>query len=531
MKENTSLAKHQQISKNFKIDYNNIRELLYEKVRTRADETFLICPGENTVEFTYIELKSLIKNTYSIFRGLELKNKDRISLIFHNSPEFLILYFSALCFGLTVVPINPDIAPNEMRYIISDSKSKVIFYSKTLESKIKNIKNLDNVKLKKIISINDQEFSLKNEDSFEENEISINDTAIIIYTSGTTGNPKGVILSHLNLLSDSKSISEWFHFDTKTRTLCILPLYHNNGQVTTLLAPLYQGGSTVIVQGKVSLLSFWYLVNRYGVTWTSVMASILSILLSMPKERKDQTLKAILCGGQILTRTVQKQFEDRFQTSVFEGYGLTETTSFSCINCFPAEKRRIGSIGKVLPTNEMSILDKNGKDVGENNVGEICIRGYNVTIGYLGLKEKNENSFRDGWFHSGDFGWKDSDEFFYFQGREDFLIIKGGENIYPAELENVLYQHPDIVECAVIGIPHKILGEDICAFVRCKEESKVSETELKEFCKNNIGNFKQPQKIVIINLLNDLDDIPKGPTKKILYRELKKYYIENLTVS
>ena len=245
-----------------------------------------------------------------------------------------------------------------------------------------------------------------------------------------------------------------------------------------------------------------------------MMASILSILLSMPKERKDQTLKAILCGGQILTRTVQKQFEERFKIPIFEGYGLTETTSFSCINCFPAEKRRIGSIGKVLSTNEMSILDKNSKDVGENNVGEICIRGYNVTIGYLGLKEKNENSFRDGWFHSGDFGWKDSDGFFYFQGRKDFLIIKGGENIYPAELENVLYRHPDIVECAVIGIPHKLLGEDVCAFVKCKEESKVSEMELKEFCKNNIGSFKRPQKIVIINLLNNLNDIPKGPTKK-----------------
>jgi len=527
MKESISLVKHQQISKKFKIDYNNIRELFYEKVKDRADEIFLISPGENTAEFTYTELKSLIKNTYSIFRRLELKNKDRINLIFHNSPEFLILYFSALCFGLTVVPINPDIAPEEMRYIISDSKSKVIFYSNTLEFKIKNIKNLDSVKLEKITSINDQEFSLKNEDNFEENEISINDTAVIIYTSGTTGNPKGVILSHLNLLSDSKSISEWFHFNTKTRTLCILPLYHNNGQITTLLAPLYQGGSTVIVQGKVSLLSFWDLVNRYDVTWTSVMASILSILLSISKERKDQTLKAILCGGQILTRTIQKQFEDRFEVPIFEGYGLTETTSFSCINCFPAGKRRIGSIGKALPINEMSILDKNSKNVDENNIGEICIRGYNVTVGYLGLKEKNENSFRNGWFHSGDFGRKDSDGFFYFQGREDFLIIKGGENIYPAELENVLYQHPDIIECAVIGIPHKLLGEDICAFVKCKEESQISETELKEFCKNNIGNFKLPQKIIIINSLNDLDDIPKGPTKKILYRELKKYYLEN----
>ena len=424
MTENMLLAKHQQISKNIKIDYNNIRELLYEKVKNRADEIFLICPGENTVEFTYGQLKLLIKNTYNIFRKLELKNKDRITLIFHNSPEFLALYFSALCFGLTVVPINPDISPKEMGYIINDSKSKAIFYSNVLESKIKNIKNLGDLKLKKITSISDQEFSLKNEDSFEENEIFSHDTAVIIYTSGTTGNPKGVILSHLNMLSDSKCVSEWFHFDTKTRTLCILPLYHNNGQIPTLLAPLYQGGSTVIVQGKVSLLSFWDLVNKYDVTCTSVMASILSMLLSIPNERKDKTLKAIICGGQILTRTVQKQFEERFKIAIFEGYGLTETTSFSCINYFPAEKRKIGSIGKALPANEMAILDENGKDVGENNVGEICMRGYNVTSGYLGLKEKNEKSFRDGWFHSGDFGWKDSDGFFYFQGRKDFLIIK-----------------------------------------------------------------------------------------------------------
>ena len=211
----TSLAKHQQISEKFKINYNNIRELLYEKVKDRVDETFLICPGENTIEFTYVELKSLIKNTYSIFRRLELKNKDRISLIFHNSPEFLILYFSALCFGLTVVPINPNIASQEMRYIINDSKSKVIFYSNMLEFKIKNIKNLDNVKLEKITSINDQEFSLKSEDRFEENEIDVNDIAVIIYTSGTSGNPKGAILSHLNLLSKSKSISEGFTLTPK----------------------------------------------------------------------------------------------------------------------------------------------------------------------------------------------------------------------------------------------------------------------------------------------------------------------------
>jgi acyl-CoA synthetase (AMP-forming)/AMP-acid ligase II len=171
----------------------------------------------------------------------------------------------------------------------------------------------------------------------------------------------------------------------------------------------------------------------------------------------------------------------------------------------------------------MSILNENSQEVEENMEGEICIRGYNVANGYLGDAETN-HAFRNGWFHSGDYGAKDKDGNFYFHGRKDSLIIKGGENIYPAELENVLYQHPDIVECAVIGIPHKLLGEDICAFVKIKDEVQLTKNDLEKFCKNKIASNKQPKKIIIINNLVDLNEIPKGPTKKVLYRELKEYY-------
>jgi acyl-CoA synthetase (AMP-forming)/AMP-acid ligase II len=327
----------------------------------------------------------------------------------------------------------------------------------------------------------------------------------------------------LNLLSDAKGISEWFEFTKDSRCLCILPLFHNNGQITTLLAPLYAGASTIIIKGKISLYAFWFLVNEYQATWTSVMASILSMLLSLPNERKDNSLTAILCGGQILTRSVQEQFEKRFKVPIFEGYGLTETTSFSCINNYPAESRKIGSIGKPLQINEMSILDEDSQEVKENIEGEICIRGYNVASGYLG-DTKTNHAFRNGWFHSGDYGRRDGDGNFYFHGRKDSLIIKGGENVYPAELENVLYNHPDIDECAVIGIPDELLGENICAFVKIKGKAQLTENDLKKFCKNKITSYKQPKKIIIINNLVDLNEIPKGPTKKILYRKLKEYY-------
>jgi acyl-CoA synthetase (AMP-forming)/AMP-acid ligase II len=302
-----------------------------------------------------------------------------------------------------------------------------------------------------------------------------------------------------------------------------LPLFHNNGQITTLLAPLYAGGTTVIVRGKVSLFAFWFLVNEYEITWTSVMSSILSILLSFSEERKDNSLIGILCGGQILTSSIQQKFEDRFNVPIFEGYGLTETTSFSCINAYPKDKRKIGSIGKPLLTNEMSILDEDGKHLGCDEEGEICISGYNVAIGYLGDSTLNY-AFRDGWFHSGDFGRKDEEGYYYFHGRKDSLIIKGGENVYPRDIENVLYQHPIVDECAVIGIPDKFLGENICAFIKIKENKQIDEKEFRKKFRDKLADFKQPKEIIIINNLKDLDEIPKGPTKKILYRKLKEYY-------
>jgi acyl-CoA synthetase (AMP-forming)/AMP-acid ligase II len=528
MKNNYLIQEHQKINYQIKLDYNNVCDLLFKKAEENPRKKFLICPGEKHEEFTYSEFETIVNQTSQFLIKSGLKKNNKISLIFHNSSEFLILYFAGLCCGLTIVPINPVMSSREIKYIIEDSDSKTVFYSDTLESKINKIRDtLSNTNFKKTKSIKDLISLSDTRKKIECDQVSLSDMAVIIYTSGTTGNPKGVILSHLNLLSDAMGISEWFQFTKDSRCLCILPLFHNNGQITTLLAPLYAGASTVIIKGKISLYAFWFLVNEYQVTWTSVMASILSILLSLPNERKDNSLTGILCGGQILTRSVQEQFEKRFNVPIFEGYGLTETTSFSCINNYPAENRKIGSIGKPLHINEMSILNESGQEIEENMEGEICIRGYNVASGYLG-DSKTNHAFRNGWFHSGDYGTKDKDGNFYFHGRQDSLIIKGGENIYPAELENVLYNHPDVDECAVIGIPDELLGEDICAFVKIKDKSHLTKNDLEKFCKDKITSYKQPKKIIVINDLADLNEIPKGPTKKILYRKLKEYYQNSL---
>lgn len=514
---------HQEIPSPPLIPYKNLGELLLTRVKSSPEKVFLFFPGLEEQIFTFEKMFKEIQERMSVFNFLNLKKGDRINLIIENSPDFIFLYFAGLLKGITIVPINPDLAPQEIQYIINDCKSSTLFYNASFKAKIHEIRK-SLIYKPKILSIEE----IKTYSSIKAGwipNLNFDQEAVIIYTSGTTGNPKGVVLTQLNLLADAMAVSTWFKCTEQSRFLCILPLFHNNGQVMTLLNPLYCGGSTVIVQGKASLPSFWALIEKYQINWTSVMPSILSILLSLKNERTDSSMQGIFCGGQILTRSAQNEFEKRFKVPIFEGFGLTETTSFSCFNYYPKEKRLAGSIGCPLPINQMTIRDENDKELQPREIGEICIRGLNVCKGYLGLPEKNKQAFRNDWFHSGDYGYRDETNHFYFKTRKDFLIIKGGENIYPAELENILFKHKAVAECAVIGIPDKLLGEDIAAFVKLHEKAKTSEEELKNFCKGKIAKYKQAKRIFIIDHIPDLTEIPKGPTKKVLYRKLKEYYL------
>ena len=438
---NSDSYSHQHLDADYPIDYKNVIDLFNFQRHRNPSKIFITFPGVNDIIFTYSSFYEHFTKTSNFLLKLGLNQQDRINIIFSNSAEFLLFYFAGLSIGVTIVPINPDLEAEEINYIVGDSNSKAVFFEKAIEQKLSSLSSqFPSGKIYHCVSLEDISRFQATNIALESVDVSLNDEAVIIYTSGTTGNPKGVVLSHLNLLADAKAISDWFEFDSETVTLCILPLFHNNGQITTLLAPLYKGGSTVIVKGKSSLIAFWKLVLDYKVRWTSVMSSILSIIISLPYERKDNSLIGILCGGQILTQSVQSNFEKRFEVPIFEGYGLTETTSFSCINNFPAIDRRLGSIGRPLKCNKMAVIDERGNELQPNLEGEICIKGQNVAREYLDLPDKNKASFKDGWFHSGDYGFMDEEGYFFFKGRKDSLIIKGGENIYPAELENVLFK-------------------------------------------------------------------------------------------
>jgi acyl-CoA synthetase (AMP-forming)/AMP-acid ligase II len=332
----------------------------------------------------------------------------------------------------------------------------------------------------------------------------------------------------MNFLVDGKGIAEWFQFDPGTRSLCILPLFHNNGLVVSLTSTLYAGGSIVMTDPKSSLRSFWALVERYHVTFTSVMPSILAAILAFGVEGRAGNLKGIISGGQLLPRSLAEKFESRFGIPIFEGFGSTEATSYSSFQTYPADMRKPGSVGRVMPISEMMVADETGSEVPDGTEGEICIRGANVAIGYHNLPELQALRFRDGWYHSGDYGYRDKDGDYFFRGRKDDMIVKGGEKIYPAEIENVLSTHPNVVECAAIGVDDVILGQEICAFVRLRESARTPEADLLGYCSRYLARFKQPKRIVVINQLGDMAELPKGPTKKILYRVLREYYERRL---
>ena len=526
-----SLLPHQQTERPVNLPYSNFFDLLKTHTDRDPDRLFLLFP-ESGREYTYGQFFE-VALAAADWLTVIAPGETTIALVLRNTPEFLAIYFGAVFLGITVVPINPDLAAREIRFIIENSEGTTVFYDPVFKAKIASLENEMAPAVRFLACGDVAELPKVDAAAVEARLPQVEPTtpAVIIYTSGTTGNPKGVLLSHMNFLADGKAVSEWFQFTPDTRSLCILPLFHNNGLVMSLTTTLYQGGSIVWTEPKSSLRSFWPLVEKYQVTFTSVMPSVLAAILAFGLEGRRSSLKGILCGGQLLPLSLAEQFEARFGVPIFEGFGSTEASSYSSFNPYPAENRKLGSVGKVLPVCEMKVVDDADVEVPDGTEGELCIRGINVASGYLKLPELQKLRFRNGWYHSGDYGYRDDDAFYYFRGRKDDLIVKGGEKIYPAEIENVLSQHPNVAEAAAIGVDDPILGQEICAFVNLKDVGASNEAQLLSFCATSLARFKQPKRIVIINRLENMPELPKGPTKKILHRQLRDYYQERLTNS
>lgn len=514
---------------------DTIRALIEAQANTYKDKVFFISPDTGE-EISYDQMNRHINKTANLLLSLGVQKGDKVGILLPNVVEFLYVYFAAMKIGAVAGPINILLKGEEIAYIVNNSEAKVLIidaeFSETIvqiRDQLSQIEHILVVGEQKVGYPSFQEEMEKQSDELLPIELFPDDEAMIIYTSGTTGHPKGVLLTHRNLLADARNIANWHQFVPEDRAMCILPLFHVNGEVVTVITPLYYGGS-VVMPKRFSASRFWPTIARYKVNWFSAVPTNLTILLHAEDNRAGldvSSLRFAICGAAPLPVEVQRNFEKKFGIYIIEGYGLSETTCYSSFNPHPPkgkeaigegnEYRRFGSIG--LPVgNEMMVVDENDNEVPVGVRGEIVVRGDNVMKGYFKRPEANAEAFRNGWFHTGDIGYRDQDGYFYLTDRKKDMIIRGGENIYPREIDEVLYQHPKVRDAATVGIPDDKYGEEVRSFIVLIEGVTATEEEFIEYCRQRLADYKCPKQVRFV------EEIPKGPSGKLLRRKLIEMY-------
>jgi long-chain acyl-CoA synthetase len=498
-------------------------DLLENRSREYHDKTFLFVQD---LEVSYGVLEETACRVANGLAGLGIKKRTNVCILLPNCPEFLYAFFGIMKAGAVAVPINFNLKGEEIKYILNNSEATALITAPGFLETIRQIRS-DCSSLSHIIltgssseagAISFTELS-KTSGRAKPVPLKGSDPAAIIYTSGTTGYPKGVVLTHRNYLFDTEQFVAATQMNQRDRFLCILPLFHVNGQVVTTLSPMFAGGSMVLME-KFSPKDFFPTLARFKATAFSGVPTVYAILLNLPDaEQYDlSSLRFCVCGAAPMPVELFQNFEKKFNAFILEGYGLSEGTCVSSVNPLGGH-RKIGSIGLPLPHQEMKVVDDQDRELESGQVGEIVVRGENVMREYFKNLQATTETLRGGWLHTGDLGYEDHEGYFYIVGRKKEMIIRGGENIYPKEIEEVLYRHPKVLEAAVIGLPDRIWGEEVCAFIVLKEGIQGSLEEFMEYCKSRLADFKCPRKVVFWG------QFPKTATGKIQKGKLKEEYL------
>ncbi|HEY4003082.1 MAG TPA: long-chain fatty acid--CoA ligase [Candidatus Xenobia bacterium] len=450
-----------------------LSELLEARAAEHGDRPFLFWQDES------LSYRELATRATRIARGLAERGigpGDRVGIMMPNSPRYVEWLFGIWRAGAVACPINPALTTDEAGYIIEHARPALVIDAATPPGEAGE----------RALGAHPAPDAL----------------ASLIYTSGTTGRPKGVMLTHANYLWDAETTVRTIGLTAADRFLCILPLFHVNAQVVTVVCPLLAGAQTVLLP-RFAPDTFLADVARYRVTYFSAVPTVYAILLTRDRQSLDlSTLRFGICGAAPMPVEVFERFEARFGIRILEGYGLSEATCVSSVN--PVDgARKVGSIGLPLPGQDMRI------DAPPGQVGEILVRGPNVMRGYFEDEAATAAVLKDGWLHTGDLGAQDEDGYFTIVGRSKDMIIRGGENIYPKEIEEVLHRHPDVAEAAVIGMPDAVWGETVLAVV--VPRAGVPEASIHAWCEQHLAPFKRPARIVFVAAA----DLPRTPTGKL----------------
>ncbi len=467
------------------------------------------------VELTYAELDERSARLAALLGEKGLAVGDRVGVMLPNVPEFPVAYYGVLRAGGVVVPMNVLLKEREIAFYLEDSGAKLLLAWHGFAEEARAGANAAGTELIEVEPVAFAALLAEHEPTPDLADTAEDDTAVILYTSGTTGKPKGAELTHVNLFRNA---------EVSSRTTCeigdgdvvlgALPLFHSFGQTVAMNASLSVGACLTLVP-KFDPGEALETMQRDGVTHFYGVPTMYGALLHHPEREKFDTssLRNCITGGASMPVEVLRGFEEAFGAVVLEGYGLSETSPVASSN-HPDKERKPGSIGTPIEGVEMQVVDEDDNPVAQGEVGEVVIRGHNIMKGYWQRPDATAEAMRGGWFHSGDMARIDEDGYFYIVDRKKDLIIRGGYNVYPREVEEVLYEHPKIREAAVIGVPHDEWGEEIGAAVVLHEGEELAPEEVSAYVKERIAAYKYPRVVWFI------DELPKGPTGKILKREI-----------
>ncbi|MGW8884244.1 long-chain-fatty-acid--CoA ligase [Streptomyces sp. NPDC055749] len=488
----------------------NIADFLSRSAATHAARTAVELGDE---ALTFAELDVLAGRTAALLTARGVEPGDRVGIMLPNLLDFPVLYYGALRAGAVVVPMNPLLKSREIAHYLRDSDAVLLFAHESVVEEVVAGKDTASARVA-IVPIAPGSLTELLAGHPEPVTTSVGegeDTAVILYTSGTTGLPKGAELTHTNLVSNSEIAGRsLFGLTAQDVVLGCLPLFHAFGQAVAMNTAISVGARFTLLPRFEPVLALRTVEDR-GVTMFAGVPTMYAALLGARAQQPDaydtSTLRLCVSGGASLPVEVLHGFEKAFGCPVLEGFGMSETSPIASFN-HPDRPRKAGSIGTPIEGVDMRLTDL------ADGVGELCVRGHNVMKGYWGRPEATAETVRDGWLHTGDLARVDEEGYYFIVDRKKDLIIRGGYNVYPREIEEVLYEHPAVAEAAVIGLPDDVLGEEVAAAVALHPGADTTAEELREFVRGQVAAYKYPRVLWL------LDTLPKGATGKILKRDI-----------
>ena len=500
------------------------------RAREHTDSEFAVFEGRS---LSYGDARDEVHRIANALIAAGIEPGDRVAILSKNSIEYALFFYAFSKAGAVAVPLNYRLAPPEWSYIIGDSASRMLFAQPDLAAELAPVRD-ELTAIERFVATDGEAEGYETLASFvgdaparvPERDIDDADDLYQMYTSGTTGRPKGAVLTHRAVTAQLYQAALAFGLDVGDRALIVAPIYHAAAAITTFVT-VQAGGSLYIQEDFEPVATVRALDEEQIALALLVPAMIQFCLVAAPDvaERRYERLRRIVYGASPIAEQTLRRAIEVFGCEFLQGYGMTETTAAATYlmptdheRALTGEPKLLTSAGRALLGTEVRIVDGDGRPVADGTIGEIAVKGPQLMRGYWNLEEATRSALRDGWMHTGDAGVMDAEGFVYIQDRVKDMIVSGGENVYPREVEDALYQHAAVAEAAVIGVPDEKWGEAVKAVVVVKDGESASEEDLLEFCRGRLGGYKRPRSVDFV------DALPRNPSGKVLKKDLREPY-------